>query len=346
MKKRTQLDTRPFRTSITAGLALTGLLTVAVLGYLALDVLRHSREGRSGVNRVLKPPLSPPSSTPYLLAVRSGGALGAVLVVAPSADGSIAPAVVIVPTTTRIEPDVPDTLATAYGQGFEQFRHAASATLGVEFADAFDVERGLVENGGMLDVKVALDELLTGSPASPSALWTDVLSRPFPAIAEGAGAILHEVTSAGPPHVRSLIGRRSADGATDLDVGVLLLTMAEVVPGAVSPSSDRVRFEIRDPFKDQAVRQNLVERLASVGASVIWVHEVNEAPARETRFAYDNPSRAGDVEQYRAVIGEVVDGLTDQPVHNVDIIITIGGAFVESARASSATVSTTTTGST
>lgn len=337
--RRTSLETRPWRTSIVAGLALTGLLAIGVVGWEAVSVLRSSKEGRAGINRALKPPVHLPRSAPALLVLRDANRQVVGVAVATPPHGGLQASLNIVPASARLTAtDGTQSAIRAATDAPGGIANAAAGLLGIEFVSVVEVERRTLEPGLSLASQVALDTLFTRSEgtdelvslAKREAAWTTILSSAHPAD-ELPAAIFAELNSAGPPVVRA-IGGVVAGATIELDASELFLAMAESAPGAVSPASNQVRFEIRDPFHDRAVRQELIARLAFVGASIIWVREVDETPTLETQIGYDNPGRKGEVERYGPVVGEVVVGLSDQPVDNVDATLTIGRDFVDSAR--------------
>ena len=351
--RRTRIDTRPWRTSVTAGLALTGLLAVGVLGFDAVTILRESKEGRSGINRPLKPPLRLPPSAPSLLVVRDATMQISGIVVATPAHGVIPASLTIVPVSAQISnADGTKAALVAADTGPGALADAAAGLLGVEFVGIYDVERSVLDEGQNLEGKQSVDELVQRSEGSTElarlgkveAAWSSLLAKPrASAPPASAAGVLAAITVGKAPTIRSLTGNAAGPSLVELDQSVLFLTMAETAPGAVSPATSLIRFEIRDPFRDRAVRQELIARLAIVGASVIWVREVADEPTLETQIAFDNPGRQAEVEQYGPIVGKVLIGLTDQPVDNVDASLTIGRDFVESARTEIAKRAATTT---
>lgn len=161
------------------------------------------------------------------------------------------------------------------------------------------------------------------------------VSRPAPdAAATGATAILNQVlagpataiTLTGPAIVDPLLNPAKLD-MVGVDNSLLRQVMAEVLPGAVSPSTNGLRLEIRDPFNDERVRREVIGRMTYLKAVVMWSHPVTTEPVVETILEYENPARRAAVDFYAQALGPTLAGEIEQAVDNVDLVITIGQAL-------------------
>jgi hypothetical protein len=110
-----------------------------------------------------------------------------------------------------------------------------------------------------------------------------------------------------------------------IDNANLRQVMAETLPGAVSPSNNGLRIELRDPFNDAAVRKELIGRLTFLKANIIWSHAIDRSPVLETVLDYVSPSKKVAVDFYAKVLGnKVLSGESSESVDNVDLVVTIG----------------------
>jgi hypothetical protein len=188
---------------------------------------------------------------------------------------------------------------------------------------------------------------ITGEPESVrlarlADFWTAAVA-PNPARAAGnpeapgaAGALARVL--AGTPTVRTLAGAPLVDPELNpqklemigVDIAGLRLLMAEVLPGAVSFVDNGLKFEIRDPFKNAAVRRELVGRLTFLYANIVYVHEVDDQPTVETLLYYDNPAKRRGVDFYAPNLGTTVIAETEEAIERIDVVLTIGQELYDS----------------
>jgi hypothetical protein len=155
---------------------------------------------------------------------------------------------------------------------------------------------------------------------------------PADATATGAVAIMNTMLK-GTVSVFTLTGTAVTDiklnpnksDMVGVDNATLHQLIAEVLPGAVSPSNNGLRIELRDPFDDARVRKELIGRLTFLKANIIWSHAIDRGPVLETVLDYVNPSKKAAVDFYAKVLGnKILSFESAESVDNVDLVVTIG----------------------
>ncbi len=354
--KPTRVDTHPVRSAVMAGVVLSALVVAGVLGREGVRAMRGSTQGRQ-VRAAIAPRLLPDTPAYLFVGLDDLGRAATLTVLGPSTTGS-GGLVLVVPVSASLalgsgsvavgdrRLDGPEALATAVG-----------SLLGIEFAGTFEANETLLRST-FPTATTATVIRLTSRPlqgqesAQLFALvdaWKTVLaaspsSSPSPSTDKTLGALA--TLAQGKTDIVSLDIRPLTPGQVTLDGIQIRELMAERLPGSVSPPNTSLRFEIRDPFHNPAVRRELLARLAFIGANVVWVHEVDDPPTVESLITYENTGRRVEVEEYRKIVGASSFGLSTQPVDNVDVTVTIGQTLIDAVNQSLSTSTTTTTSTT
>jgi hypothetical protein len=377
---RTRIITSPKRTTAVAIGSVLGLVALGALGWVGLNILRNSKEGKSSAE-VAQQVVVLPDTRAYLVAAIDRAAKPAALFLLapkPSGGGSI----IIVPTRARVDtrdPTKPTRPEDMYDKAnLSPFTDAVGSWLGVQFEEVFTLDASALStflnplgpvtfaiDKGVVDTDLNnTDKVLFPAGATTLATAADasryVLARslndpeqprlarldqfwkaavapnparpPADATATGAVAIMNTMLK-GTVSVFTLTGTAVTDiklnpnksDMVGVDNATLHQLMAEVLPGAVSPSNNGLRIELRDPFDDARVRKELIGRLTFLKANIIWSHAIDRGPVLETVLDYVNPSKKAAVDFYAKVLGnKVLSGESAESVDNVDLVVTIG----------------------
>lgn len=128
-----------------------------------------------------------------------------------------------------------------------------------------------------------------------------------------------------------------------LDGAEVIMVMASVIPSAVSVSSNNVTFLVDSPFDDVALTREAVLRLAYLGANVILVREIEDAPQAKTVIYFNDDLVRAGLEEYPTYLGPIEFETTDEIIDRVDARIVLGEDFIGFINGESGALPTTTT---
>lgn len=132
----------------------------------------------------------------------------------------------------------------------------------------------------------------------------------------------------------------------DLNGGEVIMVMASVAPSAIALVSNNLAVMIDSPFDDSALVQEAVLRLAYVGANVVVVRTIDDAPTTQTQVFYNDELVRADVQGYSSLLGSLSFTLTDEIIEGVNARIVLGEdfrSFIGSDAGRTITTTTTTT---
>jgi hypothetical protein len=114
----------------------------------------------------------------------------------------------------------------------------------------------------------------------------------------------------------------------DLDRSEVVLVMASVAPSAVVAANPSISVQIDSAF-DFAVTRRAVAGVLFVGANVLLVRQLDEAPPQATQVRTSVRLSAEEVETFETLFGDIEIGEAEQRVEGIDVQIRLGTAFAE-----------------
>lgn len=132
-----------------------------------------------------------------------------------------------------------------------------------------------------------------------------------------------------------------------LNTGETLMIMASVAPSAIAITSSNVTVLIDSPFADTNLVKEAVVRLAYVGATVVVVRQIADAPQEHTTVAYTDEMVHSSMTAFEAVMGPLQFNVDSTPVEGINARITLGNdfrAFITSPKGVTIATSTTIAG--
>lgn len=113
----------------------------------------------------------------------------------------------------------------------------------------------------------------------------------------------------------------------ELNGGEVIMVMASVAPSAVAVVSNNLTVMVDSPFDDSALVQDAVTRLAYVGANVVVVRMVDQAPAQQTVVLYNEDAVMQEVQGYSGLLGTMTFTKSANVVEGVNATIILGEDF-------------------
>jgi hypothetical protein len=161
-------------------------------------------------------------------------------------------------------------------------------------------------------------------PSSPST------GAPPATVAGFMGAV-----AAGPAVVRPVSGEPVIDAVANptgidllgCDRAAIRLLLAEVVPGAISPSNANIRMRVVNPTGDAELTYGAVQRLLYVGANVIVVSERAGTPGRANVIEYQDERVADETARYGVLFGGATVRQSPDRVDGIDATVVLGQDF-------------------
>ncbi len=114
----------------------------------------------------------------------------------------------------------------------------------------------------------------------------------------------------------------------ELDGGEVLTVTASVVPSALRLTSNNIAVMIDIPFDNTTYAKEAATRLAFMGANVVLIRHVPEAPAEETVAYYNDPMGHAEAETYVNLLGEMRYEESREIIDGVNLRIVLGNEFV------------------
>lgn len=168
------------------------------------------------------------------------------------------------------------------------------------------------------------------------AIWKAVSAKAatIPAAAGAAGS-LQAVTGPllhGPSSVITLASGAVADKSrnvaglamVDVDIVDIRMRTAEIIPGSVVPPPNKLRVELRDPFKDEALVRQTVTLLTFMGAHVVFVHGTNELPLPKTSVQFQTDSTQPGADFLAKALNKGPAVKASESLESVDVTIVLG----------------------
>lgn len=113
----------------------------------------------------------------------------------------------------------------------------------------------------------------------------------------------------------------------ELNGAEVIMVMASVAPSAIAIVSNNLTVMIDSPFDDAALVQEAVLRLAYVGANVVVVRTISDAPATQTQVFYNDDLVRAEVETYSALFGTMTYTQSSEIIEGVNARIVLGEDF-------------------
>jgi hypothetical protein len=179
---------------------------------------------------------------------------------------------------------------------------------------------------------VRIESLWNAIGARAAAL--PLVTLPAGSAASLAAPILHGPTTVYRfPAVAVTDPTRNPSGVptVDVDIADIRYKMAQVLPGAVSVSSNGIRVEIQDPFHNPALVRDTVVLLTFLGAYVVYVHETNDPALDRTAVLYETANTRPAAEFLVNALHTSVAQLAAGPVENVDATVVLGADLLKQA---------------
>lgn len=127
----------------------------------------------------------------------------------------------------------------------------------------------------------------------------------------------------------------------EIDGGEVLMVMASVMPSSLSLISDGIAVMVDVPFSNTSYAREAVTRLAYLGANVVLVRQIPDAPMELTTVYYADELARTEAEAYSTLLGTLQFEKSSQSIAGVNLQVVLGNDFV--AFLAGGGVSTTTT---
>jgi hypothetical protein len=111
-----------------------------------------------------------------------------------------------------------------------------------------------------------------------------------------------------------------------VDRAATRLLLAEVVPGAISPSDANIRLRIVNPTGDAELSYLAVQRLVYVGANVVLVSDA-AGPAPAANVIEYQDSDEADAARYATLFGGATVRPSAEPIDGIDATVVLGQDF-------------------
>jgi hypothetical protein len=195
--------------------------------------------------------------------------------------------------------------------------------------------------------KAVLASHAGATAASSPTVATTALGAPAVTVAGELASIVHGTNAVHQLTVRPVLDVVENPDGLDLlapDNTSQKLLMAEVLPGAISPANNSIRFRLVNATGDPNLLAAAVGRLAFVGANVVMVTEA-PSPTKGTVIEYFDESRKAEATRYMPVVGPSVVRPTTERIDGIDATLVLGqdfATFIRDEDAKAAATSTTT----
>ena len=114
----------------------------------------------------------------------------------------------------------------------------------------------------------------------------------------------------------------------ELDGGEVLTVMASVAPSAMRPTNTNISVMIDIPFDNTTYAKEAATRLAFMGANVVLIRHVPDAPVEETVVFYNDAMGHAEAETFENLLGEMTYRESQEIIDGVNLRIVLGNAFI------------------
>lgn len=114
----------------------------------------------------------------------------------------------------------------------------------------------------------------------------------------------------------------------EIDGGEVLMVMASVMPSALSLVSDSISVMVDVPFSNTTYAREAVTRLAYLGANVVLVRQIPDAPLEKTTVFYSDELARTEAEAYSTLLGTLQFEKSKQSIAGVNLQVVLGNDFV------------------
>jgi hypothetical protein len=110
----------------------------------------------------------------------------------------------------------------------------------------------------------------------------------------------------------------------DVDIVDIRIKTAEIIPGSVVPPPNKLRVEVSDPFKDEALVRETVTLLTFMGANVVFVHGTSDLPLPKTSVQFQTDSTQPGADFLAKAMNKGPAVKATQSLESVDVTIVLG----------------------
>lgn len=112
-----------------------------------------------------------------------------------------------------------------------------------------------------------------------------------------------------------------------IDGGEVLTVMASVAPSAMRITSTNISVMIDLPFASMSYAREAVTRLAFMGANVVLLRQISDAPAEHSVVHYNDAIARTEAENYTTLLGPLEYVESKEVIDGVNLRIVLGNDF-------------------